>query len=413
MKGIIDVQIKHKDGSIETRHEHNVVFDLPAEVTKKILQTPVRGLNNWEYPKLGVADIASTVFSGFSLCEDTADLTRPKYLPCSLTTTRSSSSKWFTPSVTIVINDRNVTAQASWTLGEAMTIKSIRFMGNYSPDVRRPQRFFQVLADDSTLYMVAHNSGNAKKLSSADFKFTNPTTFFRLVPSTEIGESDGNYLKTPLYYSYSLVNNERFVILNASNQVIQLSDGTACASIYNAAGTIRIFNSSTGAMVREFPFSQFSGFPTTQQYVWVVNTGTKNILLCRSYSSPYSIKSWQIPDTPTQDTISAVDITFPNNFSTPRAILDNCILYGANNSASIIRLNDDLSVTTYKGRLNGNLSYNSDYYYSPMGYMPTGITFYTGSNQVLYPNITAANFSTPITLAEGDVLTVSYKIEVS
>lgn len=413
MKGTIDVQIQHKDGSVETRHEHNVVFDLPAEIMKKISQTPIRGLNSWAYPKLGTADIASTVFPGFSLCEDTADLTRPKYLPCSLTTTRSSSSKWFTPSVTIVVNDRNITAQASWTLGEAMTIKSIRFMGNYSPDERRPQRFFQVLADDSTLYMVGHNSGNAKKLSAADFKFTNPTTFYRLVPSTEIGESDGKFLKTPLYYSYSLVNEERFVILGSNNQVISLTEKTACASVYNAAGTIRIFDSSTGSMTREFPFSQFSDFPTKQQYVWVVNTGTKNILLCRSYSSPYSIKSWQIPDTPTQDTIPAVDITFPDNFSTPTAVLDNYILYGAYNSASVIRLNDDLSVTTYKGRLNKNLSYNSDSYYSPMGYMPTGITFWAQSDAVLYPNITAANFSTPITLAEGDVLTISYKIEVA
>ena len=34
MKGIIDVQIKHKDGSIETRHEHNVVFDSQAIAAK-------------------------------------------------------------------------------------------------------------------------------------------------------------------------------------------------------------------------------------------------------------------------------------------------------------------------------------------------------------------------------------------
>lgn len=413
MKGTIDVQIKHKDGSIETRHEHNVVFDLPAEITKKILQTPVRGLNDWEYPKLGVADI-STVVPGFSLCEDTADLTRPKYLPCSLTTTRSSSSKWFTPAVTITANDKDITAQASWTLGEAMTIKSIRIMGNYYPDERRPQRFFQVLADDSTLYMVGHSSGYAKKLSVADFKFTNPSTFYRLVPSSEIGYVDGNFLNTPLYYAYSLVNDERFVILNTNNRIVELSRNTACASVPNAAGTIRIFDSSTGSMTREFPFSQFSDFPTTQQYVWVVNTGTKNILLCRSYSSPYSITSWQIPDTPTQDAIPAVDITFPGNFSTPTAVLDNYILYGPDSSsASIIRLNDDLSVTTYKGRLNGNLSYYPDYYDTPMGYMPTGITFWAQSNTVLYPNLTAANFSTPITLAEGDVLTISYKIEVA
>ena len=40
MKGTIDVQIKHKDGSIETRHEHNVVFDLPALHIKDTLEMP-------------------------------------------------------------------------------------------------------------------------------------------------------------------------------------------------------------------------------------------------------------------------------------------------------------------------------------------------------------------------------------
>ena len=43
MKGTIDVQIKHKDGSIETRHEHNVVFDIPAEVMKKVIHIGVTG----------------------------------------------------------------------------------------------------------------------------------------------------------------------------------------------------------------------------------------------------------------------------------------------------------------------------------------------------------------------------------
>ena len=40
MKGTIDVQIKHKDGSIENRHEHNVIFDLPALRIKARLAMP-------------------------------------------------------------------------------------------------------------------------------------------------------------------------------------------------------------------------------------------------------------------------------------------------------------------------------------------------------------------------------------
>ena len=419
MKGTIDVQIKHKDGSIETRHEHNVVFDLPAEVMKTIAKVPVLGLRSWTYRQLASDDITQYIFPSFSLCEDIADLTRPKYLPCSLTTTRSSSSSWFTPAVTITTNDKSITAQASWTLGEAMTIKSIRVMGNYEPDVSRFYSNFQVIDDTGTLSVIGQGGHYGKRLSAADFKFTNPTNIMRLVPKSE-QDSNTSYVTLPMYYSYPLVNNERFAIIYGTNSDPRPLNG-ASVSIYSndvPTAKIQIFNASTGNMVREFPISQFSGFATTVSeyfYTFVVNTGTKNILIrvrgSNTGDDPH-IKCWQIPDTPTQDTIPAVEITFPDNFPTyPQAILDNYILYGTYSAASVIKLNDDLSITTYKGLLNGRLSWNKNY--SPRGYMPTGLTFLIDSTTIYYPNLTAANFSTPIELAEGDVLTVSYKIEVS
>lgn len=36
MKGTIDITIKRKDGTVEKRQEHNIAFDLPAFVIKKI-----------------------------------------------------------------------------------------------------------------------------------------------------------------------------------------------------------------------------------------------------------------------------------------------------------------------------------------------------------------------------------------
>lgn len=409
MKGTIDVQIKHKDGSIETRHEHNVVFDIPALVLKQIAQMPIRGLAPQVYPAIGSITTAN-LFPEFSLCEDTADLTRPKFLPCSLTTTTSgTSSKWYISPMTRITNDTSITAQASWTLGEAMTIKSIRVLGNYTPDKSRPSYIFPVLYDDGVMYMNGFECGYGKRLSFADFKFTNSTNFYRLVPPTEIATSDGTeYINKPLYYPYPLTNNERFAFFNSNNNFIGLYSS---ALLYSTA-KIRIFNSSTGDMTREFPLSQFADFPTSgQQRAWVVNTGTKNILCRRSYNSPYTYSCWQIPDTATEDPIPTVDITFPSNFISPQAVLDNYLVYGGENSASIIRLNDDLSVTTYKGRLAGHSWYSTNSNSALRSYFPTGLTM--SYNSVYYPNLTAANFSTPIELAEGDVLTVSYKIEVA
>ena len=181
MKGTIDVQIKHKDGSIETRHEHNVVFDIPAEVMKKIIQIPILGLRYWNYRQLGVDSINDYIVPGFALCEDTADLTRPKYLPRSLTTTTGTSTKWYISPMTRVANDKNITAQASWTLGEAMTLKSIRILGNYNPDESRASRFCNAIDDNSTLHAIGvGNTG--KRLSITDFKFTNYVSMMRLIP---------------------------------------------------------------------------------------------------------------------------------------------------------------------------------------------------------------------------------------
>lgn len=424
MKGTIDVQIKHKDGSVETRHEHNVVFDIPAEVMKKVIQVPILGLRYWNYRQLG-ADETQYTFPSFSLCEDTADLTRPKYLPCSLTTTTNTSSVWYISPMTRIVNDKDITAQASWTLGEAMTIKSIRIMGNYDPDYARPNRRCQFIDDHSMLHVISSGDMYGTRLSAADFKFTNPTTILRLVPYADLDSSDHAYVKLyKKYYSYPLVNDERFAFFNdkGGENPLGLSYGPA-VSLYGTnftTGKMRIFNASTDEMVREFPFSQFSGLTTyanVTYYLYVVNTGTKNILIRTrdgSTTDDPHVKCWQIPDIATQDPISTVDITFPGNFPTyPQAILDNYILYGSSSAGSVIKLNDDLSVTTYKGRLNGNLTWNSDSYSYPMAYLPTGVTFTANSSSVYYPNLTAANFSTPIELAEGDVLTVSYKIEVA
>lgn len=423
MKGTIDVQIKHKDGSIETRHEHNVVFDIPAEVMKKIIQIPILGLRYWSYRQLGVDSINDYIVPGFALCEDTADLTQPKYLPRSLITTTGTSSKWYISPMTRVANDKNITAQASWTLGEAMTLKSIRILGNYNPDENRGSRFVNAIDDSSTLHAIGvGNTG--KRLSITDFKFTNSVNMMRLIPYSELDSSNHGYVTAPLYYAYPLVNNERFAFVNNSNNgnPLYFSYGAA-VSLYGTNLTtakIQIFNSSTGDMVREFPFSQFSGlttFTNVTYYVFVVNTGTKNILIRTrdgSTAEDPHIKCWQIPDTSTQDTIPTVDITLPDNFGNyPQVILDNYIVYGSRGSGSVFKLNDDLSVTTYKGYINGHVSWSSDSYATPFGYLPTGMMFLIDDALVRYPNLTAANFSTPIVLAEGDVLTVSYKIEVA
>ena len=89
------------------------------------------------------------------------------------------------------------------------------------------------------------------------------------------------------------------------------------------------------------------------------------------------------------------------------------------------RVNDDFSVTTFPGycgsalfALSDNYAYSSGKTFFYRRYQDTYGDWRTGTNNngqysPIYPNITASNFSTPIVLAQGDVLTVSYKIEVT
>ena len=84
--------------------------------------------------------------------------------------------------------------------------------------------------------------------------------------------------------------------------------------------------------------------------------------------------------------------------------------YFINNNIAY-RIDDDLTVTTFHGEERNS-------YGSPIGKMNKDyVQWYYGSDQnnTIYPyfaNLTASNFSTPITLAAGDVLSVSYSISV-
>ena len=90
---------------------------------------------------------------------------------------------------------------------------------------------------------------------------------------------------------------------------------------------------------------------------------------------------------------------------------------------NLFKVDDALTVTQYHGHSSKDVPSQQSTPY--LSLKDTGITYWltndsTGKWNTSYSsfsigfwNTTAANFSTPIELAEGDVLTVSYKIEVA
>lgn len=458
MKGTIDINITRKDGTTEHRREQNVVFDIPTFVLKKSLEYPEisRVLRGGAVTLDSAYDPAS-FFNYFGLSEDTMDLTAPAFRPIALRCVGETASNWYDSAITRTVEDKKITVQATWTAQSALTLRSIGFLGpgldntilyfasgNYGTD----RTTFNLL--DGHLYRPGYKTEYYGPTSVVDLKLSN----FKF-SNTLGGLISMNDVPMPYVIPYALANSdERAAFTSAENvkskeQVPITTSNRLC--IYN--------KNNVDTPVRYFDLSQFEGINTTNTYsldnTFIINTGTKNYLVQINYSSsPISRNAWQIPD-------AAVDVgaTIPLASSTfldtamsgithsnlRLHVIGNYVIFANTSdddysSYSCVKISDDLSVQTYNGSaaamgytdstipsfyhyLSASESgfnfaaYMSTYSSGEFAYLWSTLDITTslssGRSRVLIPNYTAANFSTPISLAEGDVLTVSYKIEVA
>ena len=451
MKGTIDVQIKHKDGSIETRHENNVVFDLPSLFFKHIAEQPLRFFDGY----LPYIDTPQCI-SLFTLSTEPASLTAPKRIPDILKTTGGSSSAWDVAPLTRIVNSKNITMNATWTVNTPLTIKSIFVNGSSSGDNVSTSMAGGLYVDKyGTLFSKynqfreSKNNANLQRaLSVTDYSFTNNTRS-RLFPRSTASYYDTssypyNVLDSTtgkmMYYDYPLANSsERFVYYNPTTgeTIPAYGVGYLSGASLNNAG-IRVINPETKATLREFPLSQFQNVVAlNSRRCWLMHSDTKNWLL-QSYTytdpetSATSVKTriWQIPDAATTETISYFSEDFGAGmtpvmnveyidevYSKYFTIAHDGSYYAV---TSLCKLNDDGTPTVLlsSGRKRATEYLRASYmcdeirlFWAPYS-TPSSLSERPRGG-LYWPNLTAANFSTPIELAEGDVLTVSYKIEVA
>ena len=464
MKGTIDINITRKDGTTEHRQEQNVVFDIPTFVLKKSLEYPeISRVLQGGAVTLNSAYNPASFFNYFGLSEDTMDLTAPAFRPIALRCVGGTASNWYDSAITRTVEDKKITVQATWTAQSALTLRSIGFLGpgldntilyfasgNYSTTSSNNYRTtFNLL--DGHLYRPSYKTEYYGPTSVVDLKLSN----FKF-SNTLGGLISMNDVPIPYVIPYALANSdERAAFTSAENvkskeQVPITTSNRLC--IYN--------KNNVDAPLRYFDLSQFEGINTTNTYAlnntFIINTGTKNYLIQINYESStqsYSRKAWQIPDAAIDAgaTIPLASSTFLDtamsgitHSSLRLHIIGNYVIFANTSndysSYSCVKISDDLSVQTYNGSAAAmgytNSTIPSFYHYlsaSESGfnfaaYMSTysagdfsslkstlNITtsLSSGDSRVLIPNYTAANFSTPIELAEGDVLTVSYKIEVA
>lgn len=446
MKGTIDITIKRKDGTIEKRQEHNIAFDLPAFIIKEWLKDrclPIySGSVDTKYLK---GD-----YSFMSLCEEERDLTKPEWRPRALKTVTSGSSlPWHTALASPTNNGKKRTITAAWTMpsdeGFSLTLRSIGLDNNYYlptlsyySNEYEPIVFTKGIAQCVTLDSSSSTRGySGKKYKVSDFNFANEFAG---------GLDDGalTSVANSMYMPYSLgllktvdgaqirTNDGRFAFVNANNKIRRYPRPTRYTSDDGPYDVLAIFDDTTEQIVLRFPLSQFTNFNTDRHdYTWVINTGTKNWLFQYDTSINAS-RIWQIPDTQTSDTIAptsetfmqGVSLVFTFNTDDGLKIIGNYI----RNNKKVYKVNDDLVVTEFAG-VSGGSDESSNYeipyldkdYVSFRGTTPAGVSYMSGGDVkakakhgliAFFANLTASNFSTPITLAAGDVLSVSYSISV-
>ena len=429
MEGTIDVQIKHKDGSIETRHEHNVVFDLQALAVKRFYEQPYATMTGG----LSFKYISSSTYDRFSLSTMEIDTTKPSFLIAALKSiTSGSSSEWYTAPITSTIESKYRISSATWTVGEAITLKSIFFP--YSS-----VRFFQARGSKQCVScadgLYVDNVCTRLKPISNVYKFTNKYLCGFNNDASTINGNNIEYAFVP----YKLHDpSERFLFVSTANPT---TSGDWVPSWSDT--TLQIKDAAINTVKRSFLLSRFEGYSTTESMRWftrVINTGTKNFLLQRS---SYGLKAWEIPDSESEATIPVSGTILSDSiyfYASERqytyfdcvVIVDNIIGYrkrSASDKFTFAKINDDLSVEIVPGAnaagaiLSASTAYDNT---SVWPYMNTDSVFFaraigqyddkyvnSGTYYCHFFNSTAANFSTPIVLAEGDVLTVSYKIEVA
>lgn len=446
MKGTIDINITRKNGTTEHRQEHNVVFDIPAIALKKSLEHPeISRIFQGGVGYYSEAYRPGNEFQYFGLSEDTMNLTAPEFRPIALRCISGTASQWYDSAVTRTVEAKKITVQATWTAQSALTLKSIGFISN-SPGYN----ILNFVADynnsynhlfDGHIYPYQYyyptnsdtyntNGASIYDLNLSDFKFTN----------NYLGGLKGNENPTKVHViPYELANpNERAAFTSTT---FEKSSYQYSTTINYSSGTVYynrlcIYDKNdVETPLRYFDLSQFEGAvnPNYSSTFFIVNTGTKNYLMqVITVNSTKHVNVWQIPDAAVEASAS-IPLLSSQSLTDAFAgvatlnymiVIGNYVLIMVQGGWYWVQILDDLSAKTYSGYAaqTGPSSALSSYpRFRYVSKSESGVqlctysssSMYLSNPRVFYTNSTAANFSTPIELAEGDVLTVSYKIEVA
>ena len=432
MKGTIDITIKRKDGTVEKRQEHNVAFDLPAFIIKEWAKDSVLPIVS----SFVETEYLKDTYSIMSLCEEERDLTKPEWRPIALKTTTSGSSlPWHTALASPTNDGKKRTITAAWTMpsdeGFSLTLKSIACENEKKYAVRpacgdNGQSMYGLYEKGVMFcYGSTYYSYYGAELKKSDFLFSN-SNYGGLLANKITKSTVAPFMP----YSLGLLKTVDGGQTRTNDGRFAFLDSGDIKSAYfrpdNSSSKLVIYDKTASQVALSFTMSQFTNYNSHNGYrTYVINTGTKNWLF-QYDSSINASRIWQIPDTQTSAAIAPTSETFlqgvaiksiaESNFAQGAYIIGNYII----NNHIVYKISDDLTVTTYKGvsseaemTMYETAMRYLDKDYLSWGIQNTGNSVYSIWTIPYFANLTASNFSTPITLNAGDVLSVSYSISVA
>ena len=433
MKGTAHIVVKDKYGKIKTDvTEHNIITD----TFKNQMQAWLNGADKYQYngsfPK---AD--ENYFNGIFLHEDTVADDKDLQIPCFIgaqTAKSNTSNVQYSAAASHEASSTKISSTWTWTADKAYTIKSLTLHDNNFAD-RLDARgntynLTQIWKLNDNKWLRCGKTGTG---SDSFMAFCSEQTYLKY-----LCKKYGNFVQLYNAWNFMPLYNNEVALLSYSTTEVQFSGSTKKIYIYDKND---IENYATATPKRSFNISQFSGMPdggvSSYDGFAIIPTEHGDYLAYTKSSTQLIV--YAIPRTATEETIQPIQTITTTRYRNGTYLLfgKTCVLMDNNEgtkNASFLRIDYDTStsapVINYKEITLNNKSPNL--YSSGSPWCP--ILFYAETqSEVVNPyiaefqsssynytqqyfttwhNHTILNLSTPITLAAGDVLSVSYSISV-
>ena len=447
MKGTAHIVVKDKYGNIKTNvTEHNTITDAYKNILTWYLSnlpevaasTTTSGFTKTYFP-----EPSQKYFDGIMLhekaCSDDKDIPMPVLIGGQKAKSNSTNNTYSSAS-SVVKNKDKIQNIWSWTAEKALTIRSMCLHDSDFVD--------SFVFDNALEQLYVWNLTNTKRLAVNAYSYGSNSGYYFGTKQTNVsmlGENIGNFTRINSGYTIFRVmyGNETAMFVNSNDNTTNFGDAWVRICVLNNAD---VDNYANATPKRSFARTQFNGLTTSYNYDLTIVPTPENDYLVMFYNN--QIKVWIIPRTASADTIEPIftaTTTFADQKNHVRRICGRLVLLGLNDKKCVflrIDYDNNAPVITYS-EIEANTA-PSKYYYDDYGStkycndviyenilteqevvspyicetlkasktIPDMENYPLSVTPKTYHNHTILNLSTPITLAEGDVLTVSYSISV-